>query len=256
MADPAPTPSGRTALVTGAGSGIGRAIAHRLHRDGCRVALADIDAARAGAAAHALDASGATARGLALDVAAPSSVTGAFAEIELLWGGVDILVNSAGIAGVHPFLDYPLADWRRVLDVNVTGAFLCGQAAARAMVARRYGRIVNIASISGVRASIGRTAYGTSKAAIIGLTRQMAIELAPHGVTANAIAPGPTETEMVRRHHPPEMRDAYNKAVPAGRYATPEEIADAAAYLCAASAGYINGVVLPVDGGFLAAGIL
>ena len=115
---------------------------------------------------------------------------------------------------------------------------------------------MNIASISGVRASVGRTAYGTSKAAIIGLTRQMAIELAPHGVTANAIAPGPTETDMVRRHHPAAIRQAYEKAVPAARYATPEEIADAAAYLCSTAAAYINGVVLPVDGGFLAAGIL
>jgi len=258
MSNPAPATSAgvRTALVTGAGAGIGLAIAKRLHADGCRVVLADIDADRAVAAAHAIDPSAISARGIALDVAEPAVVTRAFAEIDRIWGGVDILVNSAGIAGIYKFLDYPLDDWLRVLAVNVTGTFLCGQEAARGMVARGRGRIVNIASISGIRASAGRTAYGTSKAAVIGLTRQMAIELAPHGVTANAIAPGPTETDMVQRHHPPEMREAYEKAVPAARYATPEEIADAVAYLCSASAAYINGAVLPVDGGFLAAGIL
>src|SRR5260221_529371 len=105
-------------------------------------------------------------------------------------------------------------------------------------------------------AGAGRAAYGSSKAAGIALTRQMAIELAPHGVTANAIAPGPTETDMVRRHHTAEARASYEKAIPAARYATPDEIADATAYLCSASAAYINGAVLPVDGGFLAAGIL
>jgi NAD(P)-dependent dehydrogenase (short-subunit alcohol dehydrogenase family) len=242
--------------VTGAGAGIGLAIARRLHEDGCRVALADIDAERVAAAAHAIDPSAVSARGIALDVTEPALVTRAFAEIDRIWSGVDILVNNAGIADMHPFLEFPLDAWLRVFAVNVTGAFLCGREAARGMVARGNGRIVNIASTSGIRASVGRTAYGSSKAAIIGLTRQMAIELAPHGVTANAIAPGPTETDMVKRHHTAEARESYEKAVPAARYATPDEIADATAYLCSASAAYINGAVLPVDGGFLAAGIL
>lgn len=258
MSGPAPASNVpvRTALVTGAGAGIGLAIARRLHEDGCRVALADIDAERVAAAAHAIDPSAVSARGIALDVTEPALVTRAFAEIDRIWSGVDILVNNAGIADMHPFLDFPLDAWLRVFAVNVTGAFLCGREAARGMVARGNGRIVNIASTSGIRASVGRTAYGSSKAAIIGLTRQMAIELAPHGVTANAIAPGPTETDMVKRHHTAEARESYEKAVPAARYATPDEIADATAYLCSASAAYINGAVLPVDGGFLAAGIL
>ncbi len=258
MSGPADAPRAavRTALVTGAGAGIGLAIARRLHADGCRVVLADIDAARVVAAARAIDPAAVSARGISLDVADPAGVTRAFAEIDRMWNGVDILVNNAGIADMYPFLEFPLDVWLRVFAVNVTGAFLCGRAAARGMVARGTGRIVNIASTSGIRASVGRAAYGSSKAAVIALTRQMAIELAPHGVTANAIAPGPTETDMVRRHHTAAARASYEKAIPAARYATPDEIADAAAYLCSASAAYINGAVLPVDGGFLAAGIL
>src|SRR5258706_9971450 len=237
MSSPADATSAavRTALVTGAGAGIGLAIARRLHADGCRVVLADIDAERAVAAARAIDPSAVAAWGIALDVTEPADVTRVFAETDRRGKGVDILVNSAGIAEMHPFLKFPLDVWLRVFAVNVTGTFLCGREAARGMVARGTGRIVNIASTSGIRASVGRAAYGSSKAAVIALTRQMAIELAPHGVTANAIAPGPTETDMVRRHHTAPARASYEKAIPAARYATPDEIADAAAYLCSAS---------------------
>lgn len=251
----------RVAVVTGAGRGIGAAIAGRLHGDGCAVVLADLDGGAAEAAARALDGEGATAFGLALDVADPAAVAAAFAAVAARWGRVDVLVNNAGIANLAPFLEFPAEAFARVMAVNVTGALLCAQAAARLMRgagggASQGGRIINIASVSGIRAGTGRTAYGTSKAALIGLTRQMAIELAACGITANAVAPGPVETELAQRLHSAEVRAAYRRQVPAGRYAMPDEIAAAVSYLASAAAAYVTGVVLPVDGGFLAGGML
>jgi 3-oxoacyl-[acyl-carrier protein] reductase len=248
-------PAARVAVVTGAGRGIGVAVARRLHADGCAVALADLDAAAAEQAARELDGAAATAFGLALDVADKASVEAGFAAVAARLGRVDVLVNNAGVATLAPFLEFPAEAFARVMAVNVTGALLCAQAAARLMREVGGGRIVNIASVSGIRAGAGRTAYGTSKAALIGLSRQMAIELAPYGITANAIAPGPVETEMARRFHSDAVRAAYRRQVPAGRYAMPEEIAACVSYLASPEASYVTGVVLPVDGGFLAAGM-
>ncbi len=254
-------PAAHVAVVTGAGRGIGAAIGRRLHEDRYAVVLADLDGAAAEAVASQLDASGATALGLPLDVADAAAVRGVFAAVAARWGRVDVLVNNAGTATLAPFLDFPAEAFARVMAVNVTGALLCGQAAARLMREARGGRpgggrIINIASVSGIRAGAGRTAYGTSKAALIGLTRQMAVELAPYGITANAVAPGPVETQLAQLHHSAGVRAAYERQVPAGRYATPEEIAAAVAYLASPAAAYVSGVVLPVDGGFLAAGML
>ena len=242
----------RLAVVTGAAAGIGLAVARRLGAAGLRVALLDRDAA----ALAALAFEPWIAERRALDVADAASVAAGFAALEASHGPVGVLVNNAGVAAVHPFLDHPLEAWNSVMAINVTGAFLCGQAGARQMARTGWGRIVNIASISGVRASLDRAAYGTSKAAVIGLTRQMAVELARFGITANAVAPGATETEFVRRHHPPEIRAAFDAATPNGRYAAAEEVAETVAFLASEAAGHVNGVVLPVDGGFLAAGVL
>ncbi|MFM0728973.1 SDR family NAD(P)-dependent oxidoreductase [Paraburkholderia sediminicola] len=244
------------ALVTGGATGIGAAIAGALAADGFMVAVADInlDAARAHVAA--IDAAKGSAYVLYLDVADPSSVDTAFAEIEQTFGRCDVLINNAGIAGVASFLDCPFDVWSRVLATNVTGPMLCGQRAARLMSIRGWGRIVNIASISGVRASAGRTAYGTSKAALIGLTRQMAVELAEAGITVNAIAPGPIETPLTRDHHSTETRKGYHRTVPMRRYGEPSDIAGTVSFLCSERAGYITGHMVAVDGGFLAAGIL
>jgi NAD(P)-dependent dehydrogenase (short-subunit alcohol dehydrogenase family) len=179
------------------------------------------------------------------------------AETVRAFGRLDILVNNAGIAVLRPFLELPLAEFERVLRVNLMGALLCGQHAARHMIGRGGGgRIVNIASISGQRAGTNRTSYGTSKAALIQLTRQMALELAPHRITANAIAPGPVETDMVRAAHTPAQRAAYGRMVPAQRYGTPAEVAAAALFLVSDEAAYVTGHVLDVDGGFMAAGLV
>lgn len=242
----------RIAVVTGAGAGIGLAVAERLGAAGLRVVLVDRDPealARHASAAW-------IAERLALDVADAAAVAAGFDGIGERHGPVGVLVNNAGIAALHPFLDHPLDAWDRVMAVNVRGAFLCAQAAGRQMARAGWGRIINIASVSGIRASPGRAAYGTSKAAIIGLTRQMAVELAGFGITANAVAPGATETDLVRQHHTAATREGFNAATPDRRYAAPSEIAEAVAFLASAAAGHVNGVVLPVDGGFLAAGIL
>jgi NAD(P)-dependent dehydrogenase (short-subunit alcohol dehydrogenase family) len=153
------------------------------------------------------------------------------------------------------FLELERAVFERVMAVNVSGALFCGQAAARDMATRHWGRIINVASISGQRAGLGRTAYGTSKAAVIQLTRQMAMELGALGITANAIAPGPVDTAAARAGHTPETREVYLRMIPVGRYGETGEMAAAALYLASEDAAYVNGHVLDVDGGFMAAGI-
>lgn len=245
----------RVALVTGAAKGIGAAIADRLARDGRHVVIGDIDDAEAGAKAEALRAAGHRADAVRLDVSQPESVAAAFEELDRRFGRCDIVVNNAGIAKTAPFLDFPLESWQAHLNVNVTGVLLCSQHGGRLMRREGWGRIVNIASVAGLRAvGVGRTGYGTSKAALIGLTRQMAVELAEHHITANAVAPGPVDTPMTRVLHSPEFRQAYTSAIPMRRYGTPEEIAAAVAYFASEDAGYVTGTVLPLDGGFYASG--
>ena len=245
----------RVAIVTGGAMGIGGQICESLAAAGHQVLVADLDIEAAAATALRLTQAGGKALALAMDVGQPQSITQAFARIEQDFGRCDILVNCAGIAKVFPFLDFPLDNFVATMNVNVTGTLLCSQAAARLMLRRRWGRIVNIASVAGIRAvGTGRTAYGTSKAAVIALTRQMAVELAEHGITANAVAPGPVDTPMTRALHTERFREEYAKAIPMNRYGSTAEIAAAVMYLVSDAASYTSGVVLPVDGGFLASG--
>jgi len=243
------------ALITGGASGIGRAAALALAARGDKVAVADLNQAGAQACVADIARAGGQAIALRLDVTDAASVEQAFQETERALGPVDVLVNSAGLVDIQPLLEYAIADWERLMAVNVTGSFRCAQRAGVGMVARGYGRIINLASISGVRAGIGRAAYGTSKAAVIGLTRQLAMELGPHGVTANAVAPGSVLTSMTAGIYTPETIAAIESMVPTARLGTPEEIAAAIVFLASPQASYINGDVLAVDGGYLAAGM-
>lgn len=245
----------RVAVVTGGAMGIGGDVCERLAAAGFHVVVADRDTAAAEATARRLHDDGGQALALSMDVADPASVAAGFAQVERDHGRCDVLVNCAGIAKVLPFLEFPLDNFQATMAVNVTGTFLCGQAAARLMVRHRWGRIVNIASVAGLRAvGTGRTAYGTSKGAVVALTRQMAVELAEHGVTANAVCPGPVDTPMTRVLHTDRFRQEYSKAIPMNRYGTTGEIAAAVMYLVSEEAGYVSGIAMPVDGGFMASG--
>ncbi len=249
-----PTPA-RVAVITGAAVGIGAAVAKRLAQDGFHVMVTDRDVKAATKTARAIEKSGGLATPLELDVGNPDSIAQAFEAIRHAVGRCDVLVNNAGIAKTYPFIDFPLDNWNATMNINVTGTLLCSQHAARLMRKRRWGRIISIASVAGMRAvGTGRTAYGTSKAAVIGLMRQIAAELTVEGITANAIAPGPVDTPLTQVLHSPAFRQAYTAAIPAGRYGLTTEIAAMAAFLASDQAAYISGAVIPVDGGFYAAG--
>mgnify|MGYP000597263472 FL=1 len=249
------TTNQRIAFVTGGAKGIGAEVCARFASLGHHVIVADLDFDSAASTASDLQKAGAQASALAIDVGKPESISAAFAQVERDHGRCDILVNSAGIAKVFPFIDFPLDNFLATMNVNVTGTLLCSQAAARLMVKHGWGRIVNIASVAGMRAvGSGRTAYGTSKGAVIALTRQMAVELAEHGITANAVSPGPVDTPMTQVLHTAQFRSEYSKAIPMNRYGTCGEIASAVVYLVSEDARYVTGISMPVDGGFLSSG--
>ncbi len=247
-------PTSKVAWVTGAARGIGLATTQWFLAHDCAVAMFDIDAPALYAAAAEL------LRPEALlvlpgDVGQPGDVAAATRRIAERFGRLDALVNNAGVAVFKPLLDTSFGEWQQVLATNLNGPFLCTQAAVPLMLQNGSGSVVNIASISGLRASMLRVAYGTSKAALIHLTKQQAAELGPVGIRVNAIAPGPVDTAMAKLVHSAAIRADYHDAIPLGRYGTPEEIAAAIGFLCSDAAGYINGQCLAVDGGFDAIGI-
>ncbi|WDZ95336.1 3-oxoacyl-ACP reductase FabG [Herbaspirillum sp. WKF16] len=246
----------RVAFVTGGAMGIGASICEQLAAKGYTILVADINLEAAAKTADALVAGGHKAAPVQIDLGNPESIARAFAEVEKDYGRCDVLVNNAGIAKTYPFLDFPIDNWLQTMNINVTGVMVAGQLAARLMVKNGWGRIVNISSISGIRAGAGRTAYGTSKSAVIGLTRQMAIELAQHGITVNSVAPGPVDTPMTQAIHSEETRQSYYRLVPMRRYGSTDEIAAAVSFLASDEASYITGHVIPVDGGFVAGGVL
>jgi NAD(P)-dependent dehydrogenase (short-subunit alcohol dehydrogenase family) len=248
---------GKIALITGGARGIGFAIASALAREGATIAIGDINAEGANAAADKLKAAGAQAHGFAVNVADARSVEEMMKGIVTRLGRLDILVNNAGVGGNTPFLETTLENWNRIISINLTGAFIVAQACAKQMVAQgRGGKIINIASLSGQRGGNGRAAYGSAKAGLELLTKVMAVELSDYGINVNNIAPGAIETDMAATAHDAATRAAYNYLIPMVRYGTPEEIADAAVFLCSDEARYVQGHTLNVDGGFRAAGLM
>ncbi|MEL6550508.1 MAG: SDR family oxidoreductase [Pseudomonadota bacterium] len=238
----------KIALITGGARGIGLATAHQFLADGWQVALVDWDEPELARAAP----EGALA--LPLDISNPQHAPQMVRETVARFGRIDALVNNAGIADFGPIEETDFERWRRVMSVNLDGTFLVSQAAVPELK-RTRGAIVNIASISGLRASTLRVAYGTSKAAVIALTEQQAAELGEYGIRANAIAPGPVRTKLAMAVHTQDIIDAYHDAIPLGRYGTEAELANAIVFLCSDKASYITGQTLAVDGGFESTGI-
>jgi NAD(P)-dependent dehydrogenase (short-subunit alcohol dehydrogenase family) len=246
--------TGQVALVTGAGRGIGKAIALNLALAGADVAVTDIDGGRAEATAAELSATGVRAWACATDVRDPDQVQALVAGAVAALGKVDILVNNAGTSKARPFLDITREEWEAQIQVHMSGAFYCSQAAARDMRERGYGRIICIASVAGLMGPIDLAAYGAAKAGIIGLVRGMALDLADYGITVNAVAPGPIDTELLRSAWPADVYAERAEHIPARRLGRVSEIAHAVAFLASPASGYISGVVIPVDGGSVAAG--
>jgi NAD(P)-dependent dehydrogenase (short-subunit alcohol dehydrogenase family) len=258
--------TGDVVIVTGAGRGIGSTIARRCAAAGARVVVADLDEPSARKLANEITAAGGQAIALAVDVGEPQQVQSLIDQTLARFGRLDVLINNAGIGLNRPFLSTTLEEWELQLRVNLTGQFLCGQAAALAMLrldddrqggeGQCRGRIVNIASISGQRGGQGRAAYGAAKAGVILLTKVMAVELSPLGIRVNAVAPGPVDTDQSRATHTPSTRQAYYDRIPAGRYGEREEVAAAVLFLASPESSFVSGHVLNVDGGFNAAGLI
>lgn len=244
------TLAGHTVLVTGAGSGIGAGIAVEMAKAGATVIVNDYDERAAKEIAEQLAADGYSAHAVTGDITDEETVQRIVEECERLGGGVDVLVNNAGITGKQHFEDIDPATWNRVLSVNLTAPFALSAAVIPGMKKKGSGRIINIASIAGIRVSVlGGAAYTASKAGVLGLTRHLASELAPSNITVNAILPGVTLTPLVEQATDEARRTKVAASVPLGRMGTPSDIGRLAVYLAGESSSYITGVSIPVDGG-------
>lgn len=243
---------GRHAVITGAARGIGAETAAELARLGATVSLLDVERAGVERTAEVLRSEGHVAVGIECDVSDETSVEQAFTRLARESGSADILINNAGATSFVPFLETTEEDWDRLVSVNLTGTFLCSQAAVPAMRSRSWGRIVNISSIAGKRGGgfLGRTPYSAAKAGVIGLTKALARELATHGITVNAIAPGPMDTDMTQiLREDTDLLERIVSGVPLRRRGLPHEIADAVCFLCSGLGDYLTGETINVDGG-------
>lgn len=244
---------GQTAVVVGGAGGLGSAMARGLAEAGAAVAVADVSAGQAGRVADDIAKAGGRALAVAVDVADAASVARMAAEVEDRLGPIDALINSAGITHRSSAADFPEAEWHRVIAVNLTGVFLGCQIVGRRMLARRRGRIVNIASIAGQIGLTGTVAYAASKGGVVMLTRALAVEWAPYNVRVNAIAPSWFESNIGDLiHREPGYAERAMRRVPAGRMGTPDELVGAALYLASDASTMVTGHVLAVDGGTLA----
>ena len=239
----------KVVLVTGASRGIGRAIAGSLAAEGATVVLGARDESRLAEAVAEIAGAGGQAESLGLDVADRASVEAAMAHVLDAHGRIDGLVNNAGVTRDNLLLRMKDEDWQQVLATNLTGVFLCTQAALKPMVRQRGGRIVNVTSVVGLVGNAGQANYASSKAGVVGFTKSVAREVASRGITANAVAPGFIETDMTAGMTD-KAREAVTAAIPMGRVGSPEDVAGTIVFLLSDAAAYVTGQVLGVDGGF------
>ena len=239
--------TGKVALVTGSTRGIGRAIAETLVGCGAKVAIVGRDLAKAQEVATQL---GAECRGFACDISQPADITTLIAAVEESFGGIDILVNNAGITKDNLMLRMKDEDWNAVLDTNLRSAFIAIRAAQRGMMKRRWGRIINIASVVGLIGNAGQANYAASKAGLIGLSKSVARELSSRNILCNVVAPGFIRTEMTDAMTPEAVK-ALSAQIPLDRFGSPQDVAGVVAFLASEHAGYITGQVLTVDGGMV-----
>ncbi len=243
--------TGKTALVTGARTGLGQGMALALARAGADIAA--LGSSPMPETASLVREAGRRFHSLIVDLSKPFDTSAIVTEVSAAFGGVDILVNNAGIIRRSDLLDYSEQDWDSVLDVNLKAAFLLSQAVARHMISTmRKGRIINVASMLTFQGGIRVPAYAASKHGIAGLTKAMANELAPHGITVNAVAPGYMATDNTEAlRNDPERNAQISARIPMGRWGTPDDLATAVIFFAAPASGYVTGTVLPVDGGWL-----
>jgi 2-hydroxycyclohexanecarboxyl-CoA dehydrogenase len=247
--------TGRVAVVTGAASGMGLAIARQLAARGYRVALLDLHGDAAARAAEPLREAGARVLSAEVDVTDRAAVDQALGRVRADLGPIAIMVTSAGVDAFEPFTEISAASWERVLAINLTGTFHCLQAAVPDMLAARWGRMVTISSSSAQSGAVRMAHYVAAKGGVVGLTRALALELAPHGITVNTIPPGMIDTPMLRRAEAGgeigNLAKVASRVIPVGRTGTPEDIASTCAFLCSDAAGFITGQVIGVNGGMV-----
>lgn len=241
--------SGKIALVTGSTRGIGRATAKRLAEAGATVVVTGRVEERAKEVARRIEEeTGAKAMGVGLDIGDPRSIDEAYSKVMEAFGGVDILVNNAGINRDTLFIRMKVEDWEEVVRINLTGTFLMTQRVVKDMMRKRWGRIINLSSVVGFTGNVGQANYTATKAGIVGFTKTLAKELAGRNITVNAVAPGFIETDMTEAL-PEEVKEAYLKQIPMGRFGKPEDVANVIVFLASDLAGYITGEVIHVNGG-------